>query len=273
MIYLALFMLLGMFWFISWLEYSSNFVVIVSASTYYFSSNAEIEGNADISLGIQLAHIQHTGSIAFGALIIAIVKVIRVIFYDISIKLSEMSGDNKLVGCIASCGNCCLGCIEKIVDYINTSAFSYMAITGESFCTSAWNCFLLNVKHLAKFAFANFIATIFIFLGKVAITAANCYTLYLLIKADPNTTNETSVLSPMILIAVLTFCTANIFLGFFDKAVLALMTSLAVDMDMNDGTPVFGPPTFHESISKISSKVDESEDNNFKPAPPANDIV
>jgi len=52
---------------------------------------------------------------------------------------------------IAACGSSILKCIEDICDYINKAAFAYMAVTGDSFCTSAWSGALLNLKHLVKF--------------------------------------------------------------------------------------------------------------------------
>lgn len=58
----------------------------------------------------------------------------------------------------------------------------------------------------------------------------------------------------MVLIGAVTFMTASIFLGLFDTAVMALMTCLAIDMDMNDGAPKFGPPTFHDSVGKIDTE-------------------
>ena len=73
-----------------------------------------------------------------------------------------------------------------------------------------------------------------------------------------------SLLAPMVLVGVITFMTASIFLGLFDTAVMALMTCLAIDMDMNDGHPLFGPPTFHDSMGKIEAdahnKVEEESE-------------
>jgi hypothetical protein len=81
------------------------------------------------------------------------------------------------------CAECILLCIEKICDYLNESAFAYQAVTGENFCSSAWKMFLLQLKHMAKFSFANLIAKVFIFVGKIAITGANTISCYTLIKA------------------------------------------------------------------------------------------
>ena len=68
-----------------------------------------------------------------------------------------------------------------------------------------------------------------------------------------------SLAAPMILVGLVSFMTASIFLGLFDTAVLSLMTCLAIDMDLNDGTPVKGPPTFHDSIKKVEETKEEME--------------
>jgi hypothetical protein len=54
-----------------------------------------------------------------------------------------------------------------------------MAVSGKNFFTSAWNGFLLNLKHGLVFAWANFLAKLFIVLGKIGITVLNVYTCYL----------------------------------------------------------------------------------------------
>jgi len=61
------------------------------------------------------------------------------------------------------------------------------------------------------------------------------------------------VIAPCLSVGFITFFLATVTLGLFDTAVMALMTSYAIDKDMNDGTAVFGPPTFHDSVAKIES--------------------
>jgi len=55
----------------------------------------------------------------------------------------------------------------------------------------------------------------------------------------------------MILVALMTFLCTSIFLGLFDEAVLATVTCMAIDMDINGGKPMYGSPSFHEKMSKI----------------------
>mgnify|MGYP000883664024 CR=1 FL=1 len=135
-----------------------------------------------------------------------------------------------------------------------------MAVSGDNFCPSAWKAFLLNVKHMSKFAFANLLAKCFIILGKFAITAMNMASLYYIMKFGTKNFEEgenqvSSILAPIVLVGFITFMTASVFLGLFDNAVMALLTSLAIDMDNNGGTPASGPPTFHEKTTKIDGEM------------------
>jgi hypothetical protein len=127
-----------------------------------------------------------------------------------------------------------------------------MAITGDGFCSSAWNGFLLNLKHCAKFYFAIQIAGVFIFMGILSITAANTALGYVIMTyATKDANNMESVIGPLILIGAISFIIACIFLGQFDEAVLATIHCYAVDADLNDGTPAFGPVSYHEKLAKL----------------------
>ena len=61
-----------------------------------------------------------------------------------------------------------------------------------------------------------------------------------------DTEEVSSLLGPMAVVAIFTYLTASVFLGQFDTSVQALLTSYAVDLDINNGIAQFGPPTFHE---------------------------
>lgn len=218
-----------------------------SASTYYFNSNQTTEGSADVMLAVNFAYFKHFGSLALGSFIIAVIEFIRIVFYYIAERAIEASGENPLVKCIVRCAECLLKCIEKIVDYINTCAYAYMAVSGENFCTSAWNGFLLNMTYGLEFAWANSLAGGFIFLSKMFIVIINCATFIALQRAFKP---EVEFIGGAILItALITFFTSMIFLGLMDEVVVGLLTSHAIDKGMNDGEAKFGPPTFHDKVA------------------------
>jgi len=145
-----------------------------------------------------------------------------------------------------ACLKCCTRCLENLIEYLNKTAYAYMAVSGDSYCTSAWNGFLLHLKHIEKFGSANALAYMFIFMGKLFVTSLTCSTFYFLARSDKKAMESIdSISGPMVMIGVAAFITAHIFLCLFDEATMATLHCLAIDMDLHQGKPQFGPPTFH----------------------------
>ena len=90
--YACLFVIFGYLWITAWIEYTSRFIVIMGASTYYFNNtreNMDEEAPADIAYGFETAYGCHMGSIAFGAFMIALVRFIKYVFYYLAKKLEK----------------------------------------------------------------------------------------------------------------------------------------------------------------------------------------
>lgn len=263
--YMYCFMFFGLLWICNFLKAQSSFITMVSASTYYFDSNKDRDGYADVGLGFRFAFLFHAGSLALGSFIIALIQFIRVVFAVLAEQAEKASGDNAAVKIIIKIGECCLKCIEKVTDYINTMAYGYIAVSGDSFCTSAWNGFLLNLKFGLEFAWANFIASVFVLLGKVGITVLNVFCCFMIMKHVTGDLEEMeSPAAPLAIVGVVTFISANIFLGLFDEAVLAMLVCLCVDKELNGGEAVHGPPTFHDSFEKGEKSNKKVNDDDFE---------
>jgi len=76
---MAMYMFFGILWVTAFFEYCCTFVVMVSASTYYWDSNSMRDGFADVRLGFAYCF-KHFGSLAIGSFIIAIIRFIRITF-------------------------------------------------------------------------------------------------------------------------------------------------------------------------------------------------
>jgi hypothetical protein len=131
-------------------------------------------------------------------------------------------------------------------------AYAYMSVSGESFCTSAWHGFILNLKHLAKFVFALKIAHLFVFMGIVTITCVNTGIGYLftmnLIKDGKEVSN---IIPSLITFAVVSFIEAILFLGNFHDVVMATLVCFGIDADLHDGEPKFGPKDYHDKLTHV----------------------
>ena len=78
----------------------------------------------------------HSGSLAFGALIIALVQLARIILAYIQKKLKGKTG--KVAKCILCCMQCCLWCLEKILKYINRQAYIEVSSMPVDSCTQCF---------------------------------------------------------------------------------------------------------------------------------------
>lgn len=156
-----------------------------------------------------------------------------------------------------------------------------MAISGQSFCSSAQDGFLLNVKHGMKFYWANLLADLFMFLGKIAVVCLNCFSLYMIMaKVTHDLKEVSSIWGPIVVVGIETYMAASIFLGLFDEAVIALLHCVCADTDLN-GSPIYGPPTFHDGDDGQESKLTKASnagnkkrrDDEYELATRGNEIV
>jgi hypothetical protein len=253
--FMACAMVFGVVWIVSFIREKTKFIYMISAAQFYFSSNAETTGSASVVAGMAISNFKHAGSIALGSLLHTIVFMLRVIV-DAVVNASERkSGENGIVVLIGCLLKCCVGCLESLIEYLNTTAYAFMAISGDPYCKSAWNGFLLNLKHLIKFYFADTLASMFVFIGILSIVGLNGGSCYLIMKyGTKNADQLSSVWVPMIFVIIVTFIIAELFLGFFHQAVRATLMCLAVDIELN-GEVKFGTPSFHEKIEGAYGKL------------------
>jgi len=177
-------------------------------------------------------------------LVIAILRVLA----EAAVNDSKKEGIGAIVACVLMC---CIRCIEDIISYLNKNAYAYMAICGENYCTSAWNGFLNNLKHAAKFYFAVSLANVLIFLGILCITGLSLGTFLLFARYAFEDGKYISLFAPAVAASVIAFLIASLFLSVFDEAVLATVQCYAVDCDLNDGVPKWGPASYQDALLKI----------------------
>ena len=74
------------------------------------------------------AHRYHTGSLAFGSLLLAVVQVIRVMLEYLDQRLK--AAENKFAKFLMSCLKCCFWCLEKFIKFLNRNAYIMVSRPG-----------------------------------------------------------------------------------------------------------------------------------------------
>ena len=216
------FLIFGYFWLIAFILSCNEFVIVVSAASWYFSNkdipdDDGIPGDAEVWKGFWWIPRYHFGSLALGSLMIAIVWCIRAIFEYAATKLQDATGENAFTKCLLTSIRCCLDCFDRFMRYLTRNAYIYLAISSENFCSSALNAFILVLKNSAKFAFVEGFSEMFMFIAKVCIAFISTITSLLIM----NYTLESPVSSPIlpgIIMLGVGLVVASIFVSIFDAA-------------------------------------------------------
>ena len=92
------YMWFGIFWLLAFLLSCNEFVIIVSACTWYFSrkdipDDDGIPGDSEVMKGFIWSIRYHPGSLAFGSFLLAVVWTIRTIFEYVGNSVEKASGE------------------------------------------------------------------------------------------------------------------------------------------------------------------------------------
>ena len=93
---------------------------------------------------------RHLGSIAFGAAILTIMTILRIILEAIDYYTKDQQESNLAIKLALKCAKCCLWCMDKTVKYITYYGYIFVAIEGTYFCAACFATFSFIVKYPAQ---------------------------------------------------------------------------------------------------------------------------
>ncbi|XP_024861851.1 choline transporter-like protein 2 isoform X1 [Kryptolebias marmoratus] len=212
------------------------------------------------SLGRALRY--HTGSLAFGSLILSLVQVIRVILEYLDHKLK--AAQNKFAKFLLSCLKCCFWCLEKCIKFLNRNAYIMVAIYGKNFCSSARDAFFLLMRNIVRVAVLDKVTDFLLFLGKLLVVGiVGIFSFFFFsgrIKAAEDAAPSLNYYwVPILTVVVGAYLIAHGFFSVYAMCVDTLFLCFCEDLERNDGSserPYFMSPELHEILSK-SPKVED----------------
>uniref|UniRef100_A0A3P8ZAF8 Choline transporter-like protein n=1 Tax=Esox lucius TaxID=8010 RepID=A0A3P8ZAF8_ESOLU len=189
------------------------------------------------SLGRALRY--HTGSLAFGSLILSLVQVIRVLLEYLDQKLK--AAQNGCAKFLLSCLKCCFWCLEKFIKFLNRNAYIMVAIYGKSFCTSAKDAFFLLMRNIVRVAVLDKVTDFLLFLGKLLIVGiVGIFSFFFFsgrIKAVEQAAPSLNYYwVPILTVVVGSYLIAHGFFSVYAMCVDTLFLCFLEDLERNDGS-------------------------------------
>lgn len=188
--------------------------------------------------------IYHLGTIAFGSLIIAIIKIIRAIVSYVESKIKKSSND--LTRCLFCFCKCCLWCLEKFMMFINRNAYIVCAVRSTHFLKSGKEAFTLIVNNAVRTFVLNKMVDFLLFLGKmVIVVGAGTLSYFVFYGYFPEMLGDDAwkiphlnySFTPIICIVIGTYFITTSFFNVYSMAVDTLFLCFLQDLKQNDGTP------------------------------------
>lgn len=240
-IYLQIYNLFMLFWIMNFIIAFGQMVLAGAFASYYWSFDKSQMISFPILASLGRTLLYHTGSLAFGSLIIAIIQIIRVALEYLDQRLK--GSQNVVAKFFLKCLKCCFWCLEKFMKMINKNAYILIAIYGKNFCVSAKNAFCLIMRNIIRVAVVDKVTDFILFIGKlVCVGAIGVAAFFFFDGRIPflaqyaDSLNLNYYLVPVIVLVIATFVIASCFFSVYGMAVDTLFLCFLQDLEVNDGS-------------------------------------
>jgi len=216
--------------------WTSQFIIAVghltiatAVATWFFTRDKSYvhSGTPFRSVGLVLRF--HTGTAAFGALILAIVQIIRAVITYMQKKAKE-SG-NKVAEYILCLCQCCFWCFEKCVKFLSQNAYIQTAIFGKGFCSGAKDAFFLILRNFLRVGALTAVGGFVMSIGKIFIVSiATAGSFFLIEEIYGDEIN--GLFLPVLFVFILSYYTADMFLDIYEIAMMTVLQCFIADEEM-----------------------------------------
>lgn len=264
--YVWIYHLVGLLWVSAFIIGCAQFIIAATTCIWYFAQGGSSDDKAKASLqtGFRWIFKYHMGSIAFGALIIAAMQMIKITFEYIRKKYEKMIPKNPVTKCMVCCCRCCIWCLDSCVKFITKNAYIQIALTNKNFCSAAWSTFCLVVRNAGRFAIITSIGSILMFVGKAMIMIASGWIAYLILMNSPMKDQIYSPVFPVIVVVIIAYLLSSIFLSVYSFSSTAILHAFLLDEEVKGNRAPKSLQAFIQRNEQLNAKKNKNgEDIKF----------
>ncbi|XP_012522931.1 choline transporter-like protein 1 isoform X1 [Monomorium pharaonis] len=207
-------------------------MVVACAVARWFFTRDKNRLSLPVAKGFGYLIRYHMGTVAFGALIIGIVRVIRAMISFVHKNLKNY--DNAIAKGILWCCQCCLWCFECALKFLTRNAYIETAIYGCNFCTGGRKAFQVLSSNILRVAAINSVGDFVLFLGKVFVVTLTVVSgIYLMQVQKKEGLNHPWI--PITLAGIFAFLVAHCFISIYEMIIDTIFICFCEDCEKNDG--------------------------------------
>ncbi|EFX84766.1 hypothetical protein DAPPUDRAFT_47061, partial [Daphnia pulex] len=208
-------------------------LIIAGAVAEWFFTRDKSRLSCPVAKSTGYAVRYHLGSLAFGSLLIALMKLVRMLFNYLERKLRNSTTTCfGLVTCLTCFCKCCLYCFEKFLQGLCSNAYIEIGIYGENFCWSAGRAFKMLSNNALRVMAINSVGDFILFLGKAGVVTAVVFVGIELIKDKPGVVY---IWTPILVAAIFAYLIAHCFISVFEMCIDTVFICFCEDCEINNG--------------------------------------
>jgi hypothetical protein len=255
------------FWILCFITAAYQFSMAYATADYYYST-AVSPGERGVGFcavceGAFVGLLYHSGSFAFGSLVIAIFSVIQA-----SIEFAEKYAQgNMVVKCIACILRCICGLCKSCAEFINKNVYIAIAIKSKSFCPAAYQAVKIIVTNGPAFVILASATWFFQILGVILITATCAFVAYAMteMSAYKSTSSDSFLPNPVLVVivaALIGYGISKIFMEVLEMVSSTLIFCFALEK----GNPASNkaPESVKRAIRDVSSEAPAESGSDYE---------
>lgn len=249
--YLFWYMLFVFFWSSEFIVASGQLTLAISFSRWYFTPRKGAGFAPNLFASMSITFFKHAGTVAYGSLIIAIIRFIRAVLMYVHKKLKNSGTSNKCIDAAMCCCQCCMACVERCLKFINKNAYIQTAIFGYSFCKACREAFFLILRNAARLSAVGLVSTLSIMLCKLVIIAGIGVSSFFLMETLYGD-EVWSIVAISIFICLIAYFVVNMFMETIDMAISTLFQCFVADEEMYPEGSAFVPSELDSFLKRIN---------------------
>lgn len=230
-------------WILSITTALSQFVISYSVQLWYFTPcdpNGKKVGvhRCPIWRGYFVGIFYHLGSLAFGAFLVTVLFIARVVLGALS-RVAHHEG-NQFLACVLACISVCLKCYESFLEFVNKNAYMDIAINSTPFCTAVENALHMFMSQGVTIAFLNGACWVLTIAGNALITCTGTFVIWTMVRGlwrFNNVESDEYVHDPVLVSAiagVICLLVSVCFMVVFDTIADTILYCYATEGDRKD---------------------------------------
>ena len=249
-----------LFWLNTFILGAGQMIVAGSVGVWYFTPNHAKGslGAYPLRTGIRNTFIYHLGTVALGSLILAIMRMIRIVFFWV-IQVNKRTGPTGAKGFIQRCILVPIALlfefIHKLVAFLSRNAYIQTALMGTNFCNSCGNASGLIARNPARIGMLGVVSGLVEIVGLAFITAGSGFAGWALLLHFYDGQIKTPLL-PVIVICLVGFGIGLVVLSLFSMSVAAILQCFIIDEELHksEGGAKFTPALLQRFLASVDAR-------------------